>query len=431
MSISSSLFSGVSGLTSYGYAMSVIGDNIANVNTIGFKGSNTAFEDVLSQSIATASGTSQVGRGVTLSNVVSSFDQGSFESTSEATDLAIGGKGFFMVQDPDTGTTYFTRSGVFRFDVDGNFVNPSGLVVQGWQVEENADGSISTVGAIDDIVISATSSDPNPTSLVTEAVNLDADETISAAFTLNEATGDVTNYAYSTSLNVYDSLGSTHAVTIYFTKVADNTWTWNAVVDDQNTQSGSFEIQASGTLTFNSDGVLTDETLDLSQCLFDFAGAAAQNQTIDFNFGTQTGAINESTQNAGSSTTTYQTQDGYGSGFLENISVDGDGVIAGHYSNGQILYLYKIALANFQNPWGWDKEGGSLYAESRDSGQPITGPPGSAGLGNISSNSLEQSNVDIATEFVKMIITQRAFQANSRVITSTDDMMQELINLKR
>ncbi|MDY7033891.1 MAG: flagellar hook protein FlgE [Thermodesulfobacteriota bacterium] len=444
MSISSSLFSGVSGLTSYGYAMSVIGDNIANVNTIGFKGSSTAFEDILSQSIATSSGTSQVGRGVTLSNITASFDQGSFESTSEATDLAIGGKGFFMVTDADTGITYYTRSGVFRLDENGYLVNPSGLTVQGWVAEENSDGTVSTVGAIQDIVIDSTSSEPQATSLVSMAVNLssDSNETAynSGDFLSNFSTtdgADADYYNYSTTLTVYDSLGSSHVITIYFQKVdnggasTETEWEWYAVTDPANSENGSYDIQAQGTLTFNSDGVLICEEIDLSQCLFDFSGGAELNQTVDFQFGTQAGAVTESTQYSSASTTMYQAQDGYGSGFLESISVDTEGVIAGHYSNGQIIYLYQIALANFQNPWGLDKEGGSLYAESKSSGQPLTGIAGTNGLGSISSNSLEQSNVDIATEFVKMIITQRAFQANSRVITSTDEMMAELINLKR
>jgi len=430
MSISSSLFSGVSGLSSYGNAMSVIGDNIANVNTIGFKGSGTSFEDAFSQSIATASGTSQIGRGVTMSSVVASFDQGSFENTNEPTDLAIGGKGFFMVGDLETENVYYTRAGRFRFDVSGNFVNPAGLVVQGWDVQENSNGTISTVGAIDNIVISSTSSDPNATTQVIEAVNLSSTETAYAAGSFNcTAAGVVTNYNYSTSLSVYDSLGNDHPVTIYFTNTSGGIWEWNAVIDDTNSFSGSYEVMTGGTLTFDSNGSLILEAQNPSD--FDFSGGALQDQDISFFFGTQTGAISRSTQYSTSSTTIYQSQDGYGSGFLENLSVDTDGVIAGHYSNGQILYLNKIALANFQNPWGLTKQGGNLRSESRESGQAITGPPGTAGMGKISANSLEQSNVDLGTEFVKMIINQRAFQANSRIITTTDDMLQELINLKR
>ncbi|MFH1625490.1 MAG: flagellar hook protein FlgE [Pseudomonadota bacterium] len=433
MSISSSLFSGVSGLASYGNSMAVIGDNIANVNTIGFKGSSATFEDALSQSIATAGGTYQLGRGVMLSAVTASFAQGSFESTDQPTDLAIGGKGFFIVKNADTGNVYYSRAGHFRYDVDGNFVNPVGLVAQGWSVQENTDGSISTVGAIGDVVLSSNSSDPQATTTVTEAVNLDSTATApSSAFSLNGATGAASNYNYITSLNVYDSLGETHAITIYFTKTSSSgVWKWNAVVGSSDSYTGSYEVQASGTLTFNSSGVLTAETLALSGCLFDFTGGAAQNQTVDFQYGTQSGAVSKSTQYSSASTTVYQNQDGYGSGSLEQITVDPDGVIGGHYSNGQIIYLNKIALASFQNPWGLTKRGGSLYSESRQSGQAITGPPGTAGMGKLSPNSLEQSNVDIASEFVRMIITQRAFQANSRIITTADDMLAELINLKR
>ncbi len=679
MGLSSSLFSGVSGLNAYGSAMSVIGDNIANVNTIGYKSSRASFEDALSQTIAAAAGSSQIGRGVALSNITASFFQGSFESTSEPTDLAIGGKGFFMVENPNNENVYYTRAGQFRFDEEGFFVNPAGYHVQGWGVQESADGSINAIGAIGEIMISSTSSDPRPTELVQIAINLDATDEILATpgqatsaaaittgfifdtgvndeivfddgagpytvslitqgglgaqtvctgdevataietaltsangesytvtysavtnrftivndagnansidlewsnasstaagtlgfdtvdtpvalgesdvsdnsvsfnilagvndefditvdrnpitggpvtvtlaagqYTASElaahmetainqaliaageevradvsynidtqrfviasasqgetsyieidpgaaadflATINVTNNDenqgsgsfsvenadttsnYSTTMPVYDSFGSVHPVYIYFRKDAENAgpppttdWQWFAVVGASDSASGEDEIQAQGTLTFNESGTLileSDVAYPLASGGFDFTGGAAQGQEIDIRFGLQTDAISASTQFSSPSSTIFQSQDGYGSGFLESISVDVDGVISGHYSNGQIIYLFKVALANFSNPWGLKKEGGNLYSETRKSGQAVTGPPGSAGLGRISPNSLEQSNVDLANEFVKMIITQRGFQANSKIITTTDEMLAELINLKR
>jgi len=186
-------------------------------------------------------------------------------------------------------------------------------------------------------------------------------------------------------------------------------------------------------LTFNTNGILIEQspiTYTLPSGGFDFSQGAEPGQVITFDFGLKSN-IGASTQYRSPSSTIFQTQDGYGSGFLQEVSVDTDGVISGHFSNGQILYLAKIALANFTNPWGLEKIGGTLYAESRQSGQPVTGPPGTGGLGKLNPNSLEQSNVDLATEFVKMIITQRAFQANSRIITTADDMLAELISLKR
>jgi flagellar hook protein FlgE len=242
---------------------------------------------------------------------------------------------------------------------------------------------------------------------------------------------------YSTSLVAYDSLGNQHTVTFYFRKSSESdtasVWEWFAHVNDVDSASGQPEVQARGILTFNNNGVLTGESEPVfltESGGFDFSGGAEEGQpvTISFGLGENT---NVSTQFSAGSSTIFQTQDGYGSGSLQTVSVDPDGVVSGHFSNGQILYLAKVALANFTNPWGLFKTGGNLWQESRQSGQPITGTPGTAGLGKIAPNSLEQSNVDLAQEFVNMIINQRGFQANSRIITTTDDMLSELINLKR
>lgn len=250
---------------------------------------------------------------------------------------------------------------------------------------------------------------------------------------------------YSTSLVVYDSLGNQHTVTFYFRKayVSDTAqttaWEWFAYVPASDTASGLPEAQARGTLTFNQNGALTGQSA--TEWLttapdgsdgegFDFGGGAAPQQEVTIDFGLLSGT-NLSTQYAASSSTIFQTQDGFGSGFLQDVSTDADGVISGTYSNGQVLYLARVALANFVNLQGLSREGGNLYSETRQSGQPVTGTPGSGGLGTISPNSLEQSNVDLSTEFVNMIIQQRGFQANSRIITTTDDMLAELINLKR
>ena len=249
---------------------------------------------------------------------------------------------------------------------------------------------------------------------------------------------------YSTSLVLYDSLGNQHTVTYYFRKanVADDgsttTWEWFAYVPASDTASGEAEFQARGTLTFNQQGLLTGQTgnwmteqADGSTGVgFDFGSGAEPQQEVEIDFGLLSGT-NLSTQFAAPSSTIYQTQDGFGSGFLQDVSVDADGVISGNYSNGQVLFLARVALADFTNPWGLSREGGNLFSETRSSGQPITGTAGSAGLGKIAPNSLEQSNVDLSQEFVNMIIQQRGFQANSRIITTTDDLLAEVLNLKR
>jgi flagellar hook protein FlgE len=791
MGISSALFSGVSGLNTLGNAMAVIGDNIANVNTIGFKSSRSTFETVLAQSVAGASGTSQVGRGVALSAVDANFAQGSFESTSEPTDMAIGGKGFFMVKAKDS-TIYYTRAGHFSFDKDGYLVNPADQNVQGWLL--STDGQID--GARDNIKIPVNASPPNATTEIDIAANLDSaarildtgasvgsaqnstsgfvfvsgdndglvlngavtvsltnegglkDNTVYSAaevadaieqalnaagltgtysvaynstagttpntfeitaagdgvtidqanstassvlgiitadlvslvgvpgyteearefyvqtgvndsfditvdggetvsvgidqgaysghelalemekqinivlsgegatvdvrydesnpfekvfsitsssrgtgsqinldpgtnnflptvriseygsvtegsgptrggftqsaassdfpaaftidlgvndtlaitvdknpitgeaveisiasgtytgdslaseletaindqlssfgeqssvvvsfdtvngfiiesstlgvdgsvqingnpgdfalvddilgindFTVNNGTGfqveapeDTSNYT--TSLSVYDPAGGQHNISIYFRKSIENDsstrWEWFAYVPAGDSFSGEAEAQARGTLDFNKAGVLTQQSAPnwlTDSGGFDFRGQE-KGQTVGIDFGLISNT-NITTQFSAASSTLYQTQDGYGSGFLQDVAVDPDGIITGNYSNGQVLYLAQIALANFTNPWGLSREGGNNYARTLAAGEPTEGRPGQNGTGRISPNSLEQSNVDLSTEFVNMIIQQRGFQANSKIITTTDSMLAELINLKR
>ncbi|MBN2297489.1 MAG: flagellar hook protein FlgE [Deltaproteobacteria bacterium] len=505
MGISSSLFSGISGLSTHGDAMSVIGDNIANVNTIGFKASRTTFEDVLAQSVSTASGTSQIGRGAALSEIDTLFQQGSFESTSNATDLAIGGNGFFIVSPQGSETEYYTRSGQFRFDADGYFTSPAGYVGMGWALDEAGNDQ----GTLTEIRLNAFTSPPEATEEIIAMTNLDATDTSNSAslFTAWDATAAETigdqSYGYQTAIRVYDALGNSHDVTIIYDKMdpatseyydgtvdADNTWEYIVTcAPDADERTGGIAgtsaqgILMRGTMTFDSaSGALdsvssyvwnttadpTDDANWVPATSFSTDGypettisfVPGVDQTISVQFGARSttgawaagGAANigdilgagdplatstwepqalTSTQYASSSTTVYQTQDGYGTGFLENISVDTDGVMVGHYSNGQILYLYRVGLAKFNNEQALSKIGGNLWAGTRASGDAITGHPGENGLGRISPNSLEQSNVDIASEFVKMISTQRGFQANSRIITTVDAMLQELINLKR
>ena len=226
MSLSSSLFSGISGLNALGNAMTVIGDNIANVNTVGFKGSRVTFQDVLSQNVATTAGTAQVGRGTSLADISSSFSQGSFESTDSSTDLAIGGAGFFVVREPaNANNEFYTRAGEFRFDKDGNFTNPAGYIVRGWQLDEVTGEDL---GTITDITLSSFTSSPAETDTLSMIVNLDSDAMdnsvdLSAAWNGIEPNGDYMSnnaYDYQTTLKAYDSLGSTHDVTIYFDKSA-------------------------------------------------------------------------------------------------------------------------------------------------------------------------------------------------------------------
>jgi flagellar hook protein FlgE len=470
LALSSALFSGISGLGTLGNAMQIIGDNISNVNTVGFKSSQFTFQDLLSQSVATLAGTSQIGRGTALGDIYASFEQGSFETTGNTTDLAIGGEGFFVLREDAGEGLYYSRAGNFRFNKDGFLVNPEGYIAQGWELDSSGDD----VGSVTDISMSSFTSPPQESEKIEIIVNLDsegddnssgADDSLSTAWDGTLATPlDDNAYEYQTTLKIYDSLGSTHDVSIYFDKAdTDSAYeflvTCNPGEDQRAGASGETwaGLLGRGVIHFtpgsgvisnidmwqinpaNGASVAQDEATDLTDGFFTFAPdyLSGSPMNIEVDFGSRydgTAWVNDSlstTQFARSSTTTFQSSDGYGAGDLQDINVDVDGIITGSYSNGQLIPLYRVALAKFQNNLGLLKEGGNLYTETRTSGAATTNRPGTNGLGSLAPNSLEQSNVDIANEFVRMITTQRGFQANSKVITVTDQMLSELINLKR
>ena len=445
MGVSSSLYSGVSGLNANANAMSVIGNNIANANTVGFKSSRAIFGDLLSSQISGSGGNSQVGRGVGLSIVDNIFSQGTFENTETNTDLAVEGAGFFIVSDPSTGNAVnnYTRAGAFRFDAEGFLVNPEGFNLMGFQLDENEN----TVGDLTPVWVNSQSFTPaGPTANVDLNTNLDSDsQTIGVAPAFDPLDPSVTSN-YATSIQVFDSLGSTHLMTTYFTKNADQNWEWNTVVDGEEVTGGTtgvLEIVGSGTLEFDpsgdliridgndlytipgdtsSDPVFPKPTATTTVGALDWVNGSIQTQQISIDM--------QTTQYASPSVVVAQEQDGYGTGTLVKLSVDESGNVIGNFSNGTPRRLMRLALAKFTNANSLDKIGNNMYAQSNNSGVPIVGTVGS-GVGNIFTNALELSNVDLAQEFVKMITTQRGFSANSKTITTTDEMLAEVINLKR
>ncbi|HET6515436.1 MAG TPA: flagellar hook protein FlgE [Thermodesulfovibrionales bacterium] len=424
------LYTAVSGMNANGTSLSVIGDNIANQNTVGFKASTVAFGDVLSQTLAGVSGSAQVGRGVLVSSVNPQFTQGSFETTSSALDMAIDGDGFFIVN--ENGANYYTRAGQFSLDKDGNIVNPDGLVLQGFQ----ADATGNITGTLGDLKMATTQSVASATSSATVAVNLDATAQVpGAAFTLGTPPTTPANYNFSNTISVFDSQGGAHDVTLYYVKTADNAWTVHYVHDDP-ANPGQLVEAGTQDLTFGKDGSLTDDNSGTA-INFDFGGSVTSPQAITFNYGTGTGetpagtGLDSTTQFASSSAVINLTQDGYSAGSLKNVSISQDGRITGVFTNGQTRTIGQVALAKFVAPTALTKLGKNLYAQTYDSGQPLVGAAGTSGLGSIVSNSLELSNVDLAQEFVNMISAQRGFEANSRIITTTDELMQEVVNLKR
>lgn len=424
MGILASLYSGISGLATNGNAMSVIGNNIANNNTIGFKTGRSLFSDVLSSSISGSGGTSQIGRGVGLSSIDNIFSQGTFENTELNTDLAIEGDGFFIVNDTIGGKSLYTRAGAFRFDANGYFTNPEGFNVQGYAL--NAAGNI--FGTLTDIQVDTTSlSPPRATQSVRLATNLDAGAPYIGPFDILNP-GSTSNYT--NSLNVYDSLGNAHLMTMYFTKMdpAANPleWEWNATVD--GTELGGAPgptLIGSGSLLFDINGAMTAAnplTQPTIPGVLTWNNNSDQTQLLDLSFAT--------TQYANASVVISQSQDGYTTGSVANLSIDNEGYVLGNYSNGQPRRLFQLAMAKFSNPGGLLKQGNNMFEANTNSGDAIVGTVGS-GIGKIFTNSLEQSNVDLAQEFVNMITTQRGFQASSKIITATDEMLGDLINLKR
>ena len=405
-----SLYAGISGLKANTKTMSVIGDNIANVNTTGFKTSGVSFSNIFSASLGSAG--NQIGRGVMMSGVNPVWDAGSFENTNNTTDLAVSGKGLFIVTDANE-TPFYTRAGNFEFDKNGNLITQDKMNVQGYGIDAN--GQLST--AISDIILPAGINSPRATTEFSTAVNLDA--------------GAVAADTYSTSLTVYDSLGNAIPLTLTFIKNAavppPSVWDVSASIPD------SFGNPVAGVdvadVQFDVDGKLIGAANPTISLTLD--NGADSPQTIRWDL-YEDGATNGNlTGYASASSTASQSQDGFSSGTLQGVSVDEEGVFTGLYSNGTMTSFAQIALADFGSYSGLSKMGSNLYLASIDSGQAIVGVPGNSGLGAVSPNSLEMSNVDLASEFVKMITTQRAFQANSKVITTSDEILAELINIKR
>ena len=424
----SAMFTGVSGMNANGTALSVVSDNIANMNTTGFKSSRASFGDVLSQSI----GGSQVGGGVYLNSVSPSFSQGSFESSTNVLDMAVDGSGFFMA-DSSVGTRYYTRAGEFHIDRTGLVVNSDGYELQAYDATTNVLGNVN---------LGALNSPPDDTDNITMSANLNSTATVGSVFAIADPTGTSN---YSTSISAYDSLGIAHNLNVYFTKLAApaNTWTWNAVSPTSEvtstSTSGTNAQVASGTLGFNTAGALDTESAityyNAGGTGIDFVGAVAA-QAVDFDYGTaittDSGTGLDGTTQFGSSSVVYlQTQDGYGSGSLQSVTISSNGTITGVFTNGQSRSIAQVALTTFPAQTELTKSGGNLFTESYDSGAAVVSTPGSGSAGSILSNTLELSNVDLASEFVKMIMNQRGFQANSRIVSVSDDLLAELVNLTR
>lgn len=399
---------GLSGLNAAAKNLDVIGNNVANTNTVGFKASTAQFADVFANSLAGAGGLT-IGRGVAVSTVLQEFTQGNLSTTDNPLDIAINGKGFFRMS--DNGTITYQRNGQFQLDKDGYIVNAAGQRLTGYVA--GANGAV-VAGTPTDLQVSFSDLPPLQTTQSQLALNLDSRSAVlnPALFNLN----NTATYSSATSLSVYDSLGNPHTLSTYFVKSGANTW--DVFGANDGTQIGAGAL---GTLSFNPDGSLASGSPMTVSNLAVSTGASPMNFTIDFFGTTQFGSnfgVNQLAQN------------GYASGRIAGYDVGADGMLLARYTNGYSRTLGQIALADFTNPQGLQPLGNNQWSETPDSGQPLVAAPNSGSLGVLQSGAVEESNTDLTAELVSMITAQRTYQANAQTIRTQDELLQTLVNLR-
>ncbi|HTV00533.1 MAG TPA: flagellar hook protein FlgE [Luteitalea sp.] len=414
-----SFSAGLSGLNANASYLSVIGNNLANINTIGYKSSAVSFADLVSQNVGgTSINPMQVGLGVVTGSISPVFSQGAIETTREASNVAIQGQGFFVVRGEE-GNAY-TRAGNFTFNADGEMVTPDGWRVQGYSQVDPVTGDVITTGGLSDIVVPpGVLRAPVATTNIRGQINLNASDAVTGAPN------------YTTSFKTFDALGSPHVVSIDFQKTGPGAWTYTATVPqaDVNGGTGVFQL-ATGTLTFDGTGQLTAPAADvtLTGPATWANGATGNNITWDI---TPPPADRPAiTSFAKASQIVNPDQNGAEAGAASEFKIDVDGTILVKFGQEEIA-VGQIALANFNNPRGLAKLGGNRFSESQAAGLPNIGTPASGGRGTLTGSAIEQSNVDIATEFTQMILAQRGYQANSRTITVSDEVLVETLQLKR
>jgi flagellar hook protein FlgE len=419
-----SFSAGLSGLNANGTYLSVIGNNLANINTIGFKSSSVTFQDLVSQTVGGSSvNPTQVGLGVTTGAISPVFSQGAIENTREATNVAIQGGGLFVVADDD-GSQAYTRAGNFSFNKDGVLVTPAGHFVQGYTQIDPLTGAVLTTGQPGNISVPpGVLRAPFATSTFTTRTNLNADTATGATFTA--------------AVQIYDSLGSPHVATVTYTKQA-GAGAWNYAVtvpgaDVVGGTAGTPMTVGTGSLVFDGNGTLSTVNggapADVSITTPAWRNGAGAS-TWSWNIVDTDGSATLSGFAITSATSSIR-QNGSAPGTMDNIAIDPDGTITATFGAGQTVAIGQLALATFNNPKGLVKLGQNRYGESAAAGVPNVGVAGTGGRGTLIGSALEQSNVDIAQEFTQMILAQRGYQANSKTITVSDELLVDTLNLKR
>lgn len=460
-----SLYSGVSGLQNHQTRMDVIGNNVSNVNTTGFKRGRVNFQDMISQQLSGAArpteelggvNPKEVGLGMTIATIEQVFTQGNLQSTGVSTDVAIQGNGFFIMKNGEE--SFYTRNGAFGLDRDGTLVNPAnGMRVQGWMARElNGEMVVSTAATPTDLVIPVGSKDPaKATTNVNFACNLNKNtpEILEGA-----SASDIAKGTWSTEQKIYDSFGNEHLLNVSFRRVVGNPNQWEATVNIdpdnaeftqtrvglgttdgvQNTFIVNFDnFGRLASVTDTSGNVTNPEGEIVLQTSFTVPGSNVDEngnpyrQTMNISLGTIGDMKNTITQSASKSTTKAYSQDGYTLGYLDNFKIDSTGTITGVYSNGTNRVIGQLALATFANDRGLEKAGDNTYVESNNSGMASIGESGVAGKGSLLAGALEMSNVDLSEQMTDMIVTQRGFQSNAKTIQTADTLLETVLSLKR
>ncbi len=402
----------LSGLQANTTALSTIGNDLANLNTTAFKNQTANFEDLFYQNIGTSGSSAplQVGVGTRVSSINSDFTQGNLAPTGNATDMALNGSGFFVVN--DSGTQELTRNGNFQLSPQGNLITSDGLGVQGYPTLANGDINLNAPLQTLNIPLAKTQL-AQASSEFSLNTNLDSSAAVGAAFT--------------SSVGIYDSLGDKHNANITFTKTGTSSWSYAVSLPTGEATSTSGNT---GTLTFNPDGTLASPSGNVSGITF--SGLADNAANMSLNWKLYDGNGNSLvTQGAAASSTNGNSQDGYASGIYKNFSVDATGIVTANFTNGGTETIGQLAVATVADPQSLTRSGNALYSINRASGEMNLGTADTGGRGSISDNSLEQSNVDISTEFAALIVAQRAFQANSKTVTTFDTITQDTINMIR
>ncbi|MGL4388619.1 MAG: flagellar hook protein FlgE [Brevinema sp.] len=454
-----SLYSGVSGLQNHQTRMDVLGNNISNVNTTGFKKGRVTFQDIISQTMSGAAkpnevrggiNAKQVGLGMSVAAIENIMTQGSLQTTGKNTDLAITGEGFFVLKDGDQ--NFHTRNGNFVLDAEGTLVNSNGLKVQGWMSELFPTGEymIDSSAPIGNLNIEPGQKvEAKETTTVKYRSNLNANTPIVGA---DASAAERVAATHGTSIDVYDPYGNNWRLSSKFERTGLNEWSQNFSMTDENGQAienlrvsiGTQKLDTNNilNLSFNTNGTLAAATEGAGQATeSDAEGGIVALVSYDHPDGTtrsfnlelgEAGSVkNTITQFASRFTTEAYQQDGNNMGYMESFLIDDAGVITGVMDNGVRRPLGQIAMSSFTNPMGLEKVGNSLYTESNNSGMASIGEAGMMGRGTFMVGALEMSNVDLSESFTDMIVTERGFQSNSRVITTSDNMLQEVLNLKR